>query len=235
MRYRLAALLLFLLPVIPAQAKKPAPPLPVEIALHWETGTVFYRTTSSARRERVTGTQIVTGDALVTTGPASEGVLVYPDSSHVALGSGTTVQVGGFKTLPGRRASTTIRIPPTGGVLRFDVNHASPGESDFVFATALTSISVRGTSALLSDGIAGDTLTCLICEAGDVVAHVRGHDYAVLTGDTLRITPSGRVGIDKTSRNLLAAFAASGLAVGLPAPPPTPTPRRGFHLPKIRL
>lgn len=233
MRYRLAVLLLLL--AAPALAKKPAPPPPpIEIALHWKTGTVTYQTATTAQLERVTGTQIVSGDSLVSTGPASEGVLVYPDSSRVILGAGTTVQVGRFSSTAGHVASTTVRIPQTGGVVRFDVNHASSGESDYVFATSLASITVRGTSALLSDGIGGDTLTCLSCEAGDVVAHLHGSDYAVLTGETLRITPSGRVSIEKTSDNVLATFAATGLPLALPRPTPTPMPRR-FHLPKIRL
>jgi hypothetical protein len=233
MRYRLAVLLLLL--AAPALAKKPSrPPPPIEIALHWKTGTVMYQTATAAPLERVTGTQIVGGDSLVSTGPASQGILVYPDSSRVVLGAGTTVQVGRFSSPAGHVASTTIRIPQNGGVLRFDVNHASAGESDYVFTTPLASITVRGTSALLSDGIGGDTLTCLSCEAGDVVARLHGSDYAVLTGETLRITPSGRVSIEKTGDEVLATFAATGLPVALPRPIPAPTPRR-FHLPKIKL
>ena len=233
MRYRLAVLLLLL--AAPALAKKPAPPPPpVEIALQWKTGTVTYQTASTAPLERVTGTQIVSRDSLVSTGPASQGVLVYPDSSRIVLGAGTTVQVGRFASAAGHMASTTIRIPAGGGVVRFDVIHASSGESDYVFTTSLASITVRGTSALLSDGVGGDTLTCLLCEGGDVVARLRGNDYAVLTGETLRITPAGRVTIEKTGDDVLATFAATGLPVALPPPPPTPVPHH-FHLPKIRL
>ena len=233
MRYRLAVLLLLL--AAPAMAKKPAPPPPpVEIALHWKTGTVTYQTASTAPLERVTGTQIVSRDSLVSTGPASQGVLVYPDSSRIVLGAGTTVQVGRFASGAGHMASTTLRIPPGGGVVRFDVNHAAAGESNYVFTTSLASITVRGTSALLSDGIAGDTLTCLLCEGGDVVARLRGNDYAVLTGETLRISPAGRVSIEKTSDADLATFAATGLSVALPPPPPTPVPHH-FHLPKIKV
>ncbi|MGH7661167.1 MAG: FecR domain-containing protein [Vulcanimicrobiaceae bacterium] len=234
MRYRLAVL--FLLLAAPAMAKKPPPPPPpVEIALQWKSGTVlFQKTAVSTVREEVTGTHVISADSLVMTGPGSQGVLVYPDSSRVALGGGTTVQVGRFARARDHAASTTIAIPPSGGVVRFDVNHASSGESDFVFTTSLASITVRGTSALLSDGIGGDTLTCLMCEAGDVVARLRGADYAVLTGETLRITPSGRVTIEKTRDDVLATFTATGLSVVLPKPAPTPTPHH-FHLPKTRL
>jgi hypothetical protein len=73
-----------------------------------------------------------------------------------------------------------------------------------------------------------------MCEAGDVVARLHGSDYAVLTGETLRITPSGRVTIEKTSDDVLATFAATGLSVTLPRPVPTPTPHR-FRMPKITL
>lgn len=233
MRYRLAVLLLLL--AAPALAKKPSPPPPpVEIALQWETGTVTYQTASTAPLERVTGKQIVGHDSFVSTGPASQGVLVYPDSSRIVLGAGTTLQVGRFSSSPAHVASTTIRIPPIGGVVRFDVNHALSGESDYVFITELASITVRGTSALLSDGIGGDTLTCLSCEAGDVVVRLRGNDYAVLTGETLRVTPAGKVSIEKTSDNVLSTFAATGLPLALPSPPPTPVPHH-FHLPKIKL
>lgn len=232
MRLRLA--LFFLLLAAPALAKKaPPPPPPVEIALEWKTGTVLYQTTPTAQLERVTGTQIVKRDSFVTTGPSSLGILVYPDKSHVVLGEGTTVQVGAFEAR-GSRASSFIRIPPTGGVVRFDINHQSNGESDYVFATSLARITVRGTSAMLSDGIGGDTITCLVCEAGDVVARLGARDFALLTGDTMHISPRGHVTIDKTREAVLAAFAAAGLSTQIP-PTPTPQPRRRFHLPKIKL
>jgi len=231
MRYRIA--ILFVMLATPALAKSHPPPPPVDVALHWQSGTVLYQTSPTARLEHVTTSRIISHDSLVSTGPSSTGILEYPEKSHVVLGQNTTVQVGAF-TRKGHLTSTWVRIPPTGGALRFDVRHEENGESSFMFATSLAEVTVRGTTALLSDGITGVTIACLVCQAGDVVAHLRGRDYAVLTGETMRITPAGRVTIDKTSDEVLETFADTGLSTMLPPPEPKPTPRR-FRFPKIRL
>lgn len=231
MRYRVA--ILFVLLAAPALAKARHAPPPVEVALYWKSGTVLYQTAPSARLERITDVRVVMRDAYVTTGPESMGVLVYPEKSRVALGQNTTLQVGDFHA-KAAQGSTTVRIPPSGGAVRFDVRHAEGGESNFVFVTQLAEITVRGTSALLSDGIGGDTIACLVCGAGDVVAHLRGRDYALLSGQTMRITPSGRVSIHETSDEVLMTFADTGLATEAPPPEPKATPRR-FHFPRIKL
>jgi len=233
MRYRIAVL--FIMLATPALGKPHPPPPPVDVALHWQSGTVLYQTTPAARLEPVISDRIVANDALVSTRQSSTGLLVYPGKSHVELGQNTTVQVGAF-TRKGPRSSTWVRFPPAGGAVRFDVRHEENSESNFTFATSLADVTVRGTSALLSDGINGVTLACLVCGAGDVVAHLRGRDYALLSGETMRITPAGRVTIDKTSEEILVTFADTGLSTALPPPPPPKKPqRRGFHLPKIRL
>lgn len=231
MRYRVAVL--FIMLAAPAFARSHPPPPPVDVALRWQSGTVLYQTTPTARLEHVTDRRIVAHDSLVSTGPSSTGVLVYPEKSHVALGQNTTVQVGEFHR-KGAHTSTAVRIPPTGGSVRFDVRHEDKGESDFVFTTSLAEVTVRGTSALLSDGINGDTIMCLVCEAGDVVARLRGRDYALLSGETMRISPAGRVTIGRTTDEIVQTFADTGLSTALPPPEPKPTPRR-FHFPKIRL
>ena len=116
MRYRLAALFLLLL-ATPAVAKK-APPPPVEIVLHWQSGTVSYQTSPTGQSERVTGLHVVARDAYVTTGPSSSGVLVYPETSRIAIAQNTTLQVGQFQT-KGQAVFTSLRLPATGGAVRF--------------------------------------------------------------------------------------------------------------------
>ena len=231
MRYRVAALFLLLL-AAPALAAKKAPPPPVEINVHWKSGTVTYQTSPTGQSEQVTGVHVVARDAYVTTGPASSGLLVYPETSRIAIGQNTTVQVGQFEA-KGQAFFTSLRLPATGGAVRFDVHHKEDGESSYVFQTQLATVTVRGTSALLSDGISGDTLMCLVCEAGDVVARLRGRDYALLSGETMRIAPSGHVTIEKTSEAVVQTFALTGLSTEMPPPEPKPTPRR-IHI-KIKL
>ena len=181
-----------------------------DVLLRPETGTVIYNATATSPNVAITGVQAVAGDAYATTAAQSVGLLAFPDSSLVTIGHSTSVVVGPYRWVPYARGST-IAIP-AGGALRIAVRRPKAGELRYWFSTWTMNVEVRGAAvALLSDGPSGDTLTCLTCWASDVVATVRGREYVLLTGETMRVTPAGKVAIDPTTSGVLQGFAAAGL------------------------
>ena len=133
-------------------------------------GTIGYQTAAMAGFAPVFGRMDLPDDAFAITQARSSAELVMPDSSIVALGENTHVQVGAFDNAADGPGATLI---VNGGTLRFDVRRPVGGHANYRFVTATSQIAVRGTIGLLSF-VGGNTsvAVCVVCAADSVSATV---------------------------------------------------------------
>jgi hypothetical protein len=179
-------------------------------------GTVGYQTSSSAPFSRVFGSFIVADNDLAVTQAASNGLLQLADSSGVALGDNTTVQVGQITQAASAAAPTTMTL--VAGSVRFAIKHPAGGQSNYRFVTSTSQLAVRGTVGLYSTGPNGDVVTCLDCAPGDVTVTAGGNTTALLTGQTATISAAGVITVGATvaatvASSTTSAFAQAGLNV----------------------
>ena len=155
-------------------------------------GTVGYQPSAAAPVERIFGRKTVADDAFAVTQEASLATLTLPDSSQVAIGERTTVQVGAFNTAAAGPGST---LTLNHGALRFAVVHPAGVRSNYTFKTGTSQIAVRGTTGYLIVGDNGTQLICVDCAPGDVTILVNGQTVGLLTGQTITIlgNPPGPV------------------------------------------
>jgi hypothetical protein len=179
-------------------------------------GTTGYEASSTAPFTRVFGHIVLSDDAIAITRPASNALIVLPDSSEVALGPNADVRVGAFRDAT---ADTPTTLTLRGGALRFDVRHPAGGRANYRFETTTSQIAVRGTIGLYATGPNGDVVSCLACAPGDVVVTVGAQTYTLVTGQTLTISLAGLV---TTAAATVAAqtFAGTGLATDASAATP---------------
>jgi hypothetical protein len=171
-------------------------------------GTVGYQATKDAAFARVFGSYVVQDDQFAVTQAASNGLLVLADSSEVALGQNTTVQVGQITEVA---AATPNALTLIAGALRFSIKHPGGGQSNYRFTTTTSQLAVRGTVGLYSTGPNGDVVSCLDCAPGDVTVTAGGNSFPLLTGQTASISIAGIVTISMTAA-LATAFAGTGLS-----------------------
>jgi len=157
----------------------------------------------------VTGQIAVEDDQFAVTRDESNGLLTFPDSSEIALGPNTSVQVGGFSVAKGESGAKVTLVQ---GTMRFNVRRAQGAHSNYTFVTPTSAISVRGTIALVSAALNGDTIACLACAAGDVNVVVGAHSFALLTGQALSVSAAGAVTAGSIAAGVLQPFAGAGLS-----------------------
>ena len=181
-------------------------------------GTVGYQLNKDAPFTRVFGSLVVPDDRIAVTRAASNGELVLGDSSIVALGANTNIEVGVI-TQAGAAAPTAMSL--VAGTIRFDIRHPAGGRANYRFDTPTSQIAVRGTIGLLASGPEGDTLACLDCAPGDVtITPRRRAAVALLTGQTAVVTLNGDVTVSATTAEFLGVFGAAGLTSTAQAPSP---------------
>jgi hypothetical protein len=181
-------------------------------------GTVGYQTAQGAPFRPLFGRIELPDDDLAITRAASNAALQLPDSSEVALGANTTVQVGAFNSATSP-TPTTIAIQ--NGAVRFAVRHPAGGVSNYRFTTTTSQVAVRGTIALVQTSPGnGDTIACLDCAPGDVTVTITatGQQITLLTGQTLTVSASGGGAVSATTDVVLAGFAATGLSTTAVSP-----------------
>ena len=205
-----------------------------DMTLQRLAGYVGYQNNASAPVSMVAVSHPFENDAYASTQAQSVAVLDFPDDSRVTLGGNSVIQVHALfsKRKHVRRnqdpilwQGSAIRLPSDGSMLRFDIHQPDGGNETYVVSTRWARIAIRGTTALLADNLGGDTLTCLDCGAGDIVADVGGNDFALINNETLRIRANGHVTLEETSPVVLQAFVDAGLSTYVP-PPPTPVKPR---------
>jgi hypothetical protein len=135
--------------------------------------------------------------------------VTLPDSSEVALGADTSVQVSAFNDAT---SPTPTTIALRNGAIRFNVHHPAGGRSNFRFSTVTSQIAVRGTVGLYQTGANGDVISCLECSTGDVVVTVGTQTFALTTGQTLFVSLAGVVTTAATAAAASTAFSGSGLS-----------------------
>jgi hypothetical protein len=195
-----------LVAVVPAPAAHAAAQKELQ-AVRGEVGT---QAAKDAPFARVFKKSIVPDDAYAVTHAASNGLVVLEDSSQVALGPNTSVQLGKFNGA----STTATTITLSGGTMRFDVTHPAGAQSNYVFRTATSQIAVRGTKGLYSsDPASGDTIVCLDCSPGDVQVTVgTGQPFPLLTGQRVFISLAGLITVGAIGAAALQAFSAAGLS-----------------------
>lgn len=178
-------------------------------------GTVGYQTSASAAFTPVFGRLDLPDDAVAVTQAKSTAELVMPDSSIIALGEGTRVQVGAFDNAAAGPGSTLI---VNGGALRFDVRRPAGGRANYRFVTATSQIAVRGTIGLLSFVGGNTTVACVVCAADSVSVTVGTQTFALATGQVLTVGITGAVTTAATTAETLQTFSSSGLNPGPSGP-----------------
>jgi hypothetical protein len=172
-------------------------------------GTSGYRVAANSDFRRVVSRQLLADDNIAVTEAASNAFVVLPDSTEVALGAATSVQVGAFND-PLSSTPTTLTL--RNGALRFNVKHPAGGTANYVFKTATSQIAVRGTIALYKSDQNGDVISCLQCQPGDAVATIDGKTYPLVSGQTLLVSPAHAVTTANGEAAPAQAFAGTGLS-----------------------
>jgi hypothetical protein len=178
-------------------------------------GTIGYQTSASAPFTPVFGRLDLPDDAVAVTQAKSTAELVMPDSSIIALGEGTRVQVGAFDNAAAGPGSTLI---VNGGALRFDVRRPAGGRANYHFVTATSQIAVRGTIGLLSFIGGNTTVACVVCAADSVSVTVGTQTFALATGQVLTVGITGAVTTGPATAETLQTFTTSGLNPGPSGP-----------------
>jgi hypothetical protein len=190
-----------------------------ETQLRAVRGTVGYQLTKDAPFTRVEGSLLLTDDRIAVTRAASNALLVLADSSAVALGANTNIEVSAI-TQAAAAAPTAMSL--VAGTIRFDIRHPAGGRANYRFETPTSQIAVRGTIGILSSGPDGDTITCLDCAPDDVTitTNRRKAGIVLLTGQTAVVSAAGDITVATTATAFAATAAAVGLSVIADAPSP---------------
>ena len=176
-------------------------------AVRGEVGT---QAAKDAPFARVFSKGIVGDDAFAVTHAGSNGLVLLEDSSQVALGPNTSVQLGRFNGI----GATATTVTLDSGTMRFAVTHPAGQRSNYVFKTATSQIAVRGTIGLYShDPATGDTIVCVQCEGDDAIVTVgNGTPLKLKTGDTVFISLLGLITTGAAAAAAAQVFGASGLS-----------------------
>jgi hypothetical protein len=110
-------------------------------------GDVGYQPSVAGRFNVVAGSYVLPDDDFAVTKARSAALLTLPDSSLVALGENTSVQVGAFNNAAAGPGAT---ITVNGGTLRFDIHRPAGGAANYRFVTPTSQIAIRGTVGLLA-------------------------------------------------------------------------------------
>jgi hypothetical protein len=178
-------------------------------------GNIGYQTSANAPFTPVFGRFDIPDDALAVTQTKSTAELIMPDSSIVALGENTRVQVGAFDNAAAGPGSTLV---VNGGTLRFDVRRPAGGRANYHFVTATSQIAVRGTIGLLSLIGGNTTVVCVVCAADSVSVTVGAQTFALATGQVLTVGITGAVTTGPATAATLQTFTTSGLNPGPSGP-----------------
>jgi len=172
-------------------------------------GTVGYQVAKDAPFARVFGSYLIQDNYFAVTQRASNALLALHDSSEVALGENTTIQVGAITQAA---ATTPTAVTLVAGTIRFAVRHPAGQQANYRFATTTSQIAVRGTVGLYSTGPNGDVVSCLDCAAGDVTVTAGGQSIPLLTGQSAFISLAGVVTVAATTAVVASAFSSAGLS-----------------------
>jgi hypothetical protein len=181
-------------------------------------GTIGYQATKDGPFTRVFGSFLVQDDQFAVTRPASNALLQLADSSEVALGQNTTIQVGQISQAATAAVPTTMTL--VAGAIRFTVKHPEGSATNYRFQSLTSQLGVRGTTGLYSTSRTGDVVTCLDCAPGDVTVTAGGNSFPLLTGQTARISIGGIITIVATTAILATIFGQAGLSTALNAATP---------------
>jgi len=172
-------------------------------------GNVGFATAIDAPLHQVFGQDLLPDDDFAITQARSAAEVVLPDSSIVALGENTRVQVGAFNTGADGPGSTIV---VNGGSLRFDIRRPQGGAANYRFTTTTSQIAVRGTVGLLSVLGGNTTVACLACAADSVTVTAGTQTITLVTGQLVTISATGAVVTGAVSSATLSTFSAASVS-----------------------
>lgn len=172
-------------------------------------GTVGYQRDAATALTPVVAKMLLPDDYFALTRASSAALLELPDSSLVALGENTDVQVGAFTRAAAGPGST---ITVNGGTLRFDIRRPQGGVANYRFTTTTTQIAVRGTVGLLSFVDGTTAVGCLVCAADSITVTVGSQTFALASGGLLTVSAAGAVVTGTLTTTALSGFAAAGVS-----------------------
>ncbi len=181
-----------------------------ETSLQRVKGTVQYKN-EGGTPTAIVGKLNLPDSADAITQSKSAAMLTLADSSIVALGENTDVNVGAFRRGAAGPGSTIVL---NNGTLRFDVRRPTGATADYHFTTPTTQIAVRGTVGLLSVLGGNTTVACLACAADSVSVTVSAtaQTFTLITGQVLTVTAAGVAAVAATTASVIGGFSAAGVS-----------------------
>jgi hypothetical protein len=174
--------------------------------LKGETG---YEANADSRFQPVRGSFVLPDDAYAVTQDKSAALLTLPDSSIVAFGQNTRVQVGAFNDTAAGPGST---ITVNNGTLRFDIRRPAGGAANYRFITPTSQLAVRGTVGLLSFIAGNTTVACLACAADSITMTVGSQTLTVVTGQVVTVSATGAVATGGLTSAVTSSFSSAGVS-----------------------
>jgi hypothetical protein len=172
-------------------------------------GNVGFATAVDAPIHQVFGQDLLPDDDFAITQAKSAAQVVLPDSSIVALGENTRVQVGAFTNGVDGPGSTIL---VNGGALRFDIRRPAGGAANYHFTTTTSQIAVRGTIGMLSLVGGNTTVACLVCATDSVSVTVGTQTIALATGQVITVSATGAVVTGTITSATLSSFSAASVS-----------------------
>jgi hypothetical protein len=173
-------------------------------------GTVGYATNKTATDFKAVFAKFdLPDDDYAVTRGQSAAVLALPDSSLVALGENTSVQVSAFDSAS---ASPGATITVNGGAMRFDIKRPEGGAANYRFVTPTSQVAVRGTIGLISFANGITTVGCVACAADSVAVTVGTQTITLVTGQFLTVSALGAVTTGALS-TVVGTFSTAGVPV----------------------
>ncbi|MBV8580882.1 MAG: FecR domain-containing protein, partial [Candidatus Eremiobacteraeota bacterium] len=147
-------------------------------------GDVGYQKSEAAPFQPVVASLDLPDDAFAVTHANAQALLRLRDSSEVAIGQNTVVQVGAFN--PAENGTGTSIVLKS-GALHFTIRRPQGGRSNYTFSTPTSQIAVRGTEAYMVTGPNGTQIACVVCQPGDVTIRIGTQTISLVSGQAVTI------------------------------------------------
>lgn len=169
-------------------------------------GSVTYAVGTGAA-ETATKATVLPADATVTTAAGATALVTLADTTEIAIGSGTQVQIGALAT---GDAPTVVTLQS--GFVRFNVRHPAQTKSNYQIKTKNASVAVHGTIGLISSGPEGDEVVCLACDENDVTVTAGDKSYPIKTSQRVKVAAAVLPVVESVGPAVLQPFAIAGLS-----------------------
>ncbi len=177
-------------------------------------GTIGYQTAAASTDFKPVFGKFDLPDAdFAVTLARSAALVAMPDSSLIALGENTAVQVSAFDSAAAAPGSA---ITINGGTMRFDIKRPQGGAANYRFLTPTSQTAVRGTIGLISFINGVTTVGCVVCAADSVSVTAAGQTVTLVSGQFVTVSAAGAIATGTLS-SVVGAFSSAGVSVSAQA------------------